>query len=618
MVSNEMLKSLPDDPGVYIMKNKSGEVIYVGKAKVLKNRVRQYFQNTEKHTPKVRAMVSNIDTFEYILTDSELEALILECNLIKKYRPYYNILLKDDKNYPYIKITVKEKYPRIKFVRKRINDGARYFGPYSSGAAVRETIDLVCKTFKIPTCEIKLPNDIGKKRACINAQIGRCCAPCENIITEHEYREKIKEVCAFLEGKSSSVLNKLNDEMNEAADNLEFERAASIRDKINGILQMEKRQKIVYEKYTDEDIIGFHSYKNRTFTVVFFVRSGRLIGRKEIILTNTNEMSEAEVCSSFLTQFYQEDDYIPKNIYVQYECEDKNIVEEHLSLIAERKVSIHTPKRGEKKSLVDMADKNAKQSALNYMLKNGEGNKGIKRIILDLKDELGLLNPPYRIESYDISNISGKDNVGSMIVFINGEPKKSLYRRFKIENDVCDDYKSMSEMIYRRIRNARDEEKKIETGELLKENAKFLPLPDCIFLDGGKGHLSVVSELLELIDTDIPLFAMVKDDKHRTSSLLRADGSSIGLKMRSEEFNLVTRIQDEVHRFAIEYHRNLRGKHVKQSILEEIDGVGGKTALKLLKHFKSLNALKKAEIDEIKDAGVSQKVALNIYHFFRK
>ncbi|MBR4891004.1 MAG: excinuclease ABC subunit UvrC [Clostridia bacterium] len=613
-----MLKNLPEDPGVYIMKNKSGQVIYVGKAKVLKKRLKQYFQNTEKHTPKVKAMVSNIDTFEYILTDSELEALILECNLIKKYRPYYNILLKDDKNYPYIKVTVNEKYPRIRFVRRRQNDGARYFGPYSSSAAVHETIDLVCKTFKIPTCEIKLPRDIGRKRACINAQIDRCCAPCENVMSEQEYKNRIKEACTFLEGNASSVLDKLNSEMNEAAENLEFERAASIRDKINGILQMDKRQKIVTEKYTDEDIIGFHSYKNRTFAVVFFVRSGRLIGNKEIIMMNTSEMNETEVCSSFLMQFYQNDDYVPKNIYVMYECEDKKIIEEHLSLIAERKVNIHTPKRGEKKSLVEMAGKNAKQAALNFMLKNGEGNKGIKRIILDLKDELGLLNPPYRIESYDVSNISGKDNVGSMVVFINGEPKKSLYRRFKIDTDVCDDYKSMSEMIYRRIRNARDEEKKIENGELLKENAKFLPLPDCIFLDGGKGHLSVVSELLELIDTDIPLFAMVKDDKHRTSMLLREDGSSIGLKTRSEEFNLITRIQDEVHRFAIEYHKKLRGKHVKQSVLEEIDGVGSKTALKLLKHFKSVNTLKKANVDEIKNAGVSEKAALNIYHFFRK
>ena len=619
MVDKELLKNLPGDPGVYIMKDKTGKVIYVGKAKVLKNRVRQYFQNTERHAPKVAAMVSHVDTFEYILTDSELEALILECNLIKKYRPYYNILLKDDKNYPYIKVTTNEEYPRIRFVRRMQKDGAKYFGPYSGGTAVREAMDLACKLFQIPTCEINLPKDLGKKRACINAQIGRCCAPCEIPISKEEYNERIKEACLFLGGGATELLEKLTEEMNAAAENLEFERAASLRDKIGGIRQMEKKQKIVSDRHADEDVIGFYSQENRTFVEVFFIRSGRLMGRRDTVMTNTAGMTEGETASSFLKQFYQDADFVPQNIYVQYECEDEELLSSWLSEISGRSVKIRTPQRGEKKALVDMANKNAKQAALNFMLKNAEGRKGVNRLILDLKEELGLTSPPYRIESYDISNTAGEDNVGSMVVFVNGEPAKRYYRRFKIETAMGgDDYHSMAEMILRRLKHAREEEKQIETGELLKEKAKFLPLPDCIFLDGGKGHLSVISELLELTDTDIPLFAMVKDDKHRTAALLKSDGSRVGLKPRSEEFRLVSAIQEEVHRFAIEYHRNLRGKRMKGSALEAIDGVGRKTAEKLLMHFKSIGAVKNAEIEELKKAGVSRTTAENIYSHFRK
>ena len=618
MVDKEMLGNLPSDPGVYIMKDKTGKVIYVGKAKILKNRVRQYFQNTDKHAPKVAAMVSKVDTFEYILTDSEMEALILECNLIKKYRPYYNILLKDDKNYPYIKVT-NEPYPKIRFVRKMQKDGAKYFGPYTGGFAVREAIDLACKLFQIPTCEIRLPGDLGKKRACINAQIGRCCAPCEKMISEEEYGKRIKDACLFLGGGATELLEKMTAEMQEAAENLEFEKAASLRDKINGIRQMDKKQKIVSDRYANEDIIGFYSQDNRTFAEVFFVRSGRLIGRHDAIISGTADMSEEEVASNFIKQFYSGADFIPQSIYIQFACEETELLSVWLTELAGRSVKIHTPQRGEKKALVDMANKNAKQSALNYMLKNAEGRKGIKRLILDLKEELGLDNPPYRIESYDISNTAGEDNVGSMIVFVNGEPARSRYRRFKIETaQGGDDYHSMAEMIFRRIRHAREEEAQIETGELLKEDAKFLPLPDCIFLDGGKGHLSVISELLELTDTDIPLFAMVKDDKHRTSALLRTDGSRVGLKPKSEEFRLVSAIQEEVHRFAITYHRTLRGKSMKGSSLEKIDGVGAKTAQKLLKHFKTIHAIREADAETLRSAGVSMKVAENIYRHFHK
>lgn len=616
MVDELMLKSLPKDPGVYIMKDKAGKVIYVGKAKILKNRVRQYFQNTDKHTPKVAAMVSKIDTFEYILTDSELEALVLECNLIKKYRPYYNILLKDDKNYPCIKIT-NEEYPRLKMSRRLQKDGSKYFGPYTSNAQVREAIDFVCKLFKIPTCDLKFPRDMGKKRACINSQIGKCCAPCENIISKEEYAKIIEDACNFLDGNTGKLLSELEEQMMEASNNLEFERAASIRDKINAIKQMENKQKIVSEKYADEDIIGFFVSENKTFAEVFFVRNGRLLGHRGTIVTNTKGMSEEEIADSFIKQFYQDADYIPKTIYVQFECQDRELLCAFLSELSGRCVKVITPKRGEKKSLTEMAHKNAKQSALNFLLKNGEGSKSVKRLVLDLKEELGLDTPPYRIESYDISNTAGEDNVGSMVVFENAEPAKSKYRRFKIESTTGgDDYHSMAEMILRRLTRARDEQEAIEKGELLRENAKFLPLPDCIFLDGGKGHLSVISELLELTDFDIPLFAMVKDDHHKTNMLLKDDGSTVGLKRNSPEFKLVANIQDEVHRFAIEYHRKLRGKKMKGSTLCMIEGVGENTAKKLLRHFKSVANIKKASVDELRSLGIPKKTAENIHRYF--
>ncbi|MBO5734220.1 MAG: excinuclease ABC subunit UvrC [Clostridia bacterium] len=616
MVDETMLKNLPADPGVYIMKDKNGNVIYVGKAKILKNRVRQYFQNTEKHTPKVAAMVSKVDTFEYILTDSELEALVLECNLIKKYRPYYNILLKDDKNYPYIKVT-REDYPRLKLVRRMEKDGAKYFGPYTSAATVREAIDFVCKMLGIPSCDIKLPKDLGRRRACINAQIGKCCAPCENIIPKEEYAKRISDACDFLEGNTGKLVLSLEEQMLAASEKMEFERAATIRDKINAIRQMENKQKIVSEKYADEDIIGFFAAENKTFAEVFFVRRGRLLGHHGTVISNTKGMTEEEVAENFIKQFYEDADYIPKNIYTQYNCDNEELISAFLTEISGRSTKVITPKRGEKKAIVEMAHKNAKQSALNYMLKNGNGQKSIKRLILDLKEQLGLENPPYRIESYDISNTAGEENVGSMVVFVNGEPAKSKYRRFKIETaQGGDDYHSMSEMILRRLSHARDEETLIERGELLRENAKFLPLPDCIFLDGGKGHLTVISELLELTDSDIPLFAMVKDDRHRTNVLLKNDGSRVDLKRNSAEFRLVASIQEEVHRFAIEYHRKLRNKKVKHSSLCDINGVGEKTAKKLLREFKSIANIKQATVQELKKSGVSETVAKNIYNYF--
>lgn len=618
MVEKERLANIPEEPGVYLMKDSTGKIIYVGKAKILKNRVRQYFQSQERHSPKVRAMVANIADFEYILTDSELEALILECNLIKKYRPYYNILLKDDKNYPYIKVTISEEYPQIFLSRKMQKDGAKYFGPYTSSAAVREAIDTVSKLYRIPSCRIRLPRDMGKKRACLNAHIGQCIAPCEKQISKQEYKKIISDACRFLDGDHEDLLAGLEREMYAASDAMEFERAAVLRDKIESIRKIDERQKIVSERQADEDVIGFYKQENKTFAEVFFIRRGRLLGRHLAVLDKTRDMSEEEIASDFLKQFYHEASYIPKNIYSQYESAEFSLIADWLSQKKGRKVTVSSPKRGEKKNLVEMAYKNARQAAVDYLLKRSENKKSIGRTILGLKEELALPSPPYRIESYDISNTGGADSVGSMIVFVDGQPAKRFYRRFKIETvEGSDDYKSMAEVIYRRLKNAREEEVMIEEGKLAREDAKFLPRPDCIFLDGGKGHLSVISELLELMDEDIPLFGMVKDDRHRTRALVNAENREIGFKKSSEAFSLITRIQDEVHRFAIDYHKKLRRKTMTGSVLEEIEGVGPATRKKLMKHFKTMTAIKTAsKADFMEISGLSEKICENIFNFF--
>lgn len=619
-MDKERLSNIPEEPGVYLMKDKTGKIIYVGKAKILKNRVRQYFQNQERHAPKVRAMVSNIHDFEYILTDSELEALILECNLIKKYRPYYNILLKDDKNYPYIKVTIQEDYPKIFLSRKMVKDGAKYFGPYTSSAAVREAIDMVSKLYKIPTCQIKLPRDMGKKRACLNAHIGQCIAPCENNITKQNYKKIISDACRFLEGDHEELVASLEQDMYAASDEMEFEKAAIYRDKLESIKKIDERQKIISERQADEDAIGFYRQENKTFAEVFFIRRGRLLGRHLAILDKTKDLQENEIAADFLKQFYHEASYIPKNIYIQYDCDELNLISQWLTGKKGQKVSVSSPKRGEKKNIVEMAYKNARQAAVDYILKRSDTKKSISKTILKLKEELALATPPYRIESYDISNTSGADSVGSMVVFIDGQPAKRFYRRFKIETvEGSDDYKSMAEVIYRRIKNAREEELLIEKGELSRSEAKFLPKPDCIFLDGGKGHLSVISELMELLDQDIALFGMVKDERHRTRALINVNNEEIAFKKSSESFALITRIQDEVHRFAIDYHKKMRKKTMTGSILEEIEGVGPAIRKKLMKHFKTMSAIKSAQkADIMQVSGISEKVAENIYNFFTK
>lgn len=620
MIDKNRLANIPEEPGVYLMKDKNAKVIYVGKAKMLKNRVRQYFQNQDRHAPKVRAMVANVADFEYILTDSEIEALILECNLIKKYKPYYNILLKDDKNFPMIRVSVNEPYPKISLTRQMKKDGARYFGPYTSSAAVREAIDFAQKLYRLPTCKIKLPEDMGKKRVCLNYHIGQCHAPCFFEMSPEYYKSFIDKACDFFEGKHEEIVASLTEEMHRSSQRMEYERAAVMRDRIKHIEQISEKQKIVSDRQADEDILAFYRESNRAFCAILFIRNGRMLGRHHAIIDKTAEMPDEVIMADLLKQFYSEASYIPKNIYISCPTEDRELIEEWLSKKRGSRVELRNPLRGAKKELTLLAHKNARQAAVDYILKKSENKISVSKTIMNLKDALGLNTPPQRIESYDISNISGSDSVGGMIVFIGGEKAKRFYRRFKIETvEGADDYKSMSEVIYRRFKEAQIEEAMIKNGELAAGDAKFLPYPDCIFLDGGKGHVSVISELLELLDIDIPIFGMVKDDRHRTNALIDAKGREIGLKRRSDTFNLVTEIQEEVHRFAIDYHKKLRKKTMTGSSLEEIEGVGDKTRKKLLKHFKTITALKSATAEEIAEVkGISKKTAENVYSFFNK
>jgi len=611
-LDRENLMNLPEEPGVYLMKDKAGTIIYVGKAKILKNRLKQYFTGIENHAPKVRAMVANIASFEYIITDSEIEALILECNLIKKHKPYYNILLKDDKHYPYIKVTLRDDYPKIFLTRKLAKDGSKYFGPYTSSFAVREAIDMVCKLFRLPTCNIKLPADMGRKKECLHAHIDQCVAPCVHAMSRAEYRRLIAQACGFLEGDHASVLKDLEQDMMAASEAMEYEKAALLRDKIMSIRKIEERQKIISDRQSDEDIIGFYRQGAKTFGVVLFVRRGRLIGRHSTVLHKTGEIEDERLCTEFLKQFYAENDDIPKTVYACFQSDEEELIADWLSQKSGRRVIVKCPQRGDKKKLTDMACKNARQNAVDHLLR--DSGKNIPKSLLALKEALGLENLPKRIESYDISHTAGSDPVGSMVVFCDGKPAKSKYRHFKIKTaEGGDDYASMTEVLFRRLKRAQEEE---AAGEV---EGGFLPLPDLILLDGGKGQVHAVSALFEMLDTEIPFFGMVKDDRHRTRALLSARDEEIGFLKTSDAFRLLSEIQEEVHRFAITYHKKLRSKHVTGSTLEEIPGVGEATRKKLIRHFKSVTAVREADMNALREVpGLSERVLQNIYNFFHK
>ncbi|HAT4113540.1 TPA: excinuclease ABC subunit UvrC [Clostridium perfringens] len=611
------LKILPDKPGVYIMKNSLGEVIYVGKAKVLKNRVRQYFQNSKNHSEKVRAMVKNIAEFEYIVTDSEMEALILECNLIKKYSPRYNIALKDDKFYPFIKITINEDFPRVYVTRNFAKDGNRYFGPYTNGTAVYEVMGLIKKLFPLRTCKKAIVEGGEPTRACLNYHINLCKAPCAGYISKAEYWEMIDEIINILNGTDTSIIKKLKLEMEKAAEELEFEKAAKIRDRILAIELISEKQKMFTVKEGDEDFIVLYTDEKDGCAQVFFVREGKVTGREHFMIENIGDDPVEEVISSFIASFYGGTAQIPKTIYVPEEIEDQELIEKFLTEKRGSKVWIKVPKKGDKKNLLDMVRNNAKIMLDQFKEKMVEEKELNKSALTELADVLGLDSLPARIEAYDISNIQGVDSVGTMVVFENGKAKNSDYRRFKIKSvKGPNDYESMREILSRRFSHGLEEVNKIKERNLEYSKGKFCIFPDLIMMDGGKGQVNIALEVLKDFGIEIPVCGLVKDDKHRTRGII-FNNEEILIRRGAGLMNLITRVQDEVHRYAITYHRSLRDKRTLHSILEDIPRIGEKRRRNLLMKFGSIDNIKKASMEELLDTpGIDKRAAESIKQYF--
>lgn len=612
------LKMLPDKPGVYLMKNTLGEVIYVGKAKVLKNRVKQYFQNSKNHTNKVKAMVKNIYEFEYIVTDSEMEALILECNLIKKYRPKYNVLLKDDKHYPFIKITVSEDFPRVFVARIRAKDGAKYFGPYPDASAVYETIELLKKVFPIRTCRKVIKENDEKSRYCLNYDMGLCKAPCAGYINKSEYMNMIKDIIDLLSGKNDKFIKKLEGEMNLAAEELMFEKAANLRDKIRAINVITERQKIISNNFNNEDFINLYGDGEEWCCQVFFVRNGKIVGREHYIVENNILENKEQIISDFIKEFYGSTAFIPKAIYVP-QINELELLQEWLSYKKGSLVEIKVPKKGEKIDLLNMVEENAKITLEQFKLKIKREKLFHENSLKELGEVLGLSEIPSRIEAYDISNIQGVDSVGTMVVFENGKPKNSDYRRFKIKSvKGANDYDSMREILTRRFEHGIKEIEDIQKRKLQLSGVKFSVFPDLILMDGGKGQVNVALEVLNQYNINIPVCGMVKDDKHKTRGLVY-NNNELYIDRHSDVMNLITRIQDEVHRFAITYHRSLRDKRILHSVLEDIPNIGIKRRKELLKKFGSIENIRKASYNELLDTeSINEKAAQSIIDYFHK
>ena len=611
------LKNLPDCPGVYLMRNSLREVIYVGKAKNLKNRVRQYFQNSKNHTEKVKAMVKNISEFEYIVTDSEVEALILECNLIKKYSPKYNILLKDDKYYPFIKIT-NEEFPRVIVTRNHGNDSARYFGPYTDGTAVYIISDLIRKVFPLRTCRKLIKEGGSKTRTCLNYHINLCKGPCEGLISKEEYGKIIDDVVDLLTGKDKKITSRLRSEMEEAAEKLDFEKAASLRDKILAIEKINEKQKIISNNFENEDFIAISQDEKDSCIQIFFLRDGKIVGREHFILDNTGGEDADYVVEEFVKNFYGGAAFIPKVIYVS-NIKDFDLLEQWLSIKKDHKVTLKVPQKGEKKRILDMVQKNASH-ALEMFKLNDKVNKELNNVALkEIQGALKLDCIPERIEAYDISNLMGMDSVGTMVVFQDGKAKNSDYRRFKINTvEGPDDYKSMKEILTRRFSHGLMEIQKITQNEINFESGKFSVFPDLIMMDGGKGQVNIALEVLKELNIEIPVCGMVKDDNHRTRGLIYND-EEIMLTPSSKAMLLITRIQDEVHRFAITYHRTLRDKRTLYSILDEIPKVGERRRIELLKKFGSLENIKKASLEELMATpSMDKRSSESVIDYFKK
>ena len=607
----EELKKLPGKPGVYIMHGEKDEIIYVGKAISLKNRVRQYFQSSRNKGIKIEQMVTHITRFEYIITDSELEALVLECNLIKEHRPKYNTMLMDDKSYPFIKVTVEEPFPRIMMARQMAKDKAKYFGPYTSAGAVKDTIELIRKLYKLRSCNRKLPKDIGKERPCLNYHIHQCKAPCQGYISQEEYRKSVDEVLRFLNGDYDAILNELEEKMQKASEDLEFEKAIEYRELLFSVQKIAQKQKITDTAGEDRDILAVAKDLEDAVVQVFFIRGGRLIGRDHFYLKNTEGESKKEILSSFIKQFYAGTPYIPSVLMIQEEIEDIELLEEWLSKKRGHKVQIKIPKKGSKEKLVELARKNA-ALVLNTdkeRLKREEGRT--IGAVKELEQLLGI-SGIVRMEAYDISNTSGFASVGSMIVYEKGKPKKNDYRKFKIKGvQGADDYASMEEVLTRRFEHGLKEK---EEG---KDLGGFTVFPDLILMDGGKGQVNIALQVLEKLKINIPVCGMVKDDNHRTRGLYYQN-VEIPIDKHSEAFRLITRIQDEAHRFAITFHRQLRSESQVHSILDDIPGIGPARRKTLMKHFDNIDAIKNATVEQLQELpSMNEKSAQNVYDFFR-
>lgn len=612
----EELKKLPHCPGVYIMHDANDNIIYVGKAINLHNRVRSYFRKNIGRGPQIDKMVTLIARFEYIVTDSELEALVLENNLIKEHSPKYNTMLKDDKTYPYIKVTVSEDYPRVLFCRQMKKDRSRYFGPYTSAGAVKDTIELINKLFCLRTCNRNLSKEVGGERACLNYHIGQCLAPCQGKITREEYQEQVKGALAFLNGNYQDTLKELEQKMQRASENLEFEEAIRYRDLYNSVKQIASKQKMEESDGEDKDIIALACDDRDAVVQVFFVRGGKLIGREHFYMTHVSETPKKQILLDFVKQFYAGTPFIPRELILQEEIEDIQVIEQWLTGRKGSRVYIRIPKIGAKEKLVELAAKNA-------MLVLSQDKERIRReegrtigAVKEIASLLGL-EEVNRMEAFDISNISGFANVGSMVVFEKGKPKKSDYRKFKIKTvSGPDDYACMKEVLTRRFTHGMEERKILDDKELENEFGSFTKFPDLLMMDGGRGQVNIALQVLEELRLNIPVCGMVKDDNHNTRGLY-FNNKEIDIDRRSEGFKLITRIQDEAHRFAIEYHRSLRSKAQVKSVLDEIPGVGPTRRKALMKHFTSIEEIKQAEFETLLGAeGMNRAAAQSVYDFF--
>lgn len=611
---DEELEKLPAKPGVYIMKDKDDEIIYVGKAISLKNRVRQYFQKSNNQGSKVRAMVSHIEEFEYIIVKNEVEALILESNLIKKHKPKYNILLRDDKQYPYIKVCLNEEFPRVMKTRRVLKDGAKYFGPYPNATAVNNAIDIIHDIYPVRTC--KLNRNKKNRRPCLRYQIGKCMGVCIGEADEEEYMKMIKEIMRFLSGQDDFLIELIEKRMKEASEKLEFEKASVYRDQLNSLLVLQEKQNIVSDTSIDQDVIAMARGVEEVCIQIFFIRSGKILGREHFLLEDTFGTSRGEVLSSFIKQFYIGTAYVPKEIILETEIEDIYTVSKWLESKRASKVNITVPKRGDKVRLVEMVSKNAKDMLNKYGDRFLRKHRRNLKALEEIEDILGLKDKIKRIEAYDISNISGVHSVGSMVVFENGEAKRSDYRRFKIKSRTTpDDYGSMKEVLERRFTRGLREQRNVEEDLKMKGFSNF---PDLIMMDGGKGQVNIAIGVLNKLGIDIPVCGLVKDDFHTTRGIIY-NNVEYNMDLDSLGFKMVYKIQEEAHRFAINYHKSLRSKDMFKSELDYIKGIGQKRKIALLKHFKSIEKIKEASVEELNKVDImNSRVSQNLYDHFRK